>query len=75
MARYSDVKSGTGQPWFDGTTCLDADPQFINAITTPNDITLDGILDESFWSDAASVVVGLGSSTSKAVITHNGIIH
>lgn len=54
-----------GSEWGDAYRTLRlADPQFINAITTPNDITLDGILDESFWSDAASVVVGLGSNTS-----------
>lgn len=54
-----------GSEWGDAYRTLRlADPQFINAITTTNDITLDGILDEGFWSDAASVVVGLGSNTS-----------
>jgi len=58
-------KSWWGSEWGDVFRTLRlADPQFINAITTPNDITLDGILDESFWSGAESVVVGLGSNTS-----------
>ena len=29
---YSDVESGTGQPWFDAATCIDADPQFVNPL-------------------------------------------
>ena len=58
-------KSWWGSEWGDVFRTLRlADPQLINAITTPNDITLDGILDESFWSGAESVVVGLGSNTS-----------
>ncbi len=58
-------KSWWGSEWgSEFRTLRLADPQFINAITTPNDITLDGILNEGFWSDAASVVVGLGTNSS-----------
>lgn len=29
-ARFSDISSGPGQPWFDASTCLNADPVFAN---------------------------------------------
>jgi hypothetical protein len=58
-------KSWWGSEWGPEVRTLRlADPQVINAITTSNDITLDGILDEGFWSGADSVVVGVGSNTS-----------
>jgi hypothetical protein len=29
---YCDLAAGAGQPWFDPATCLEADPQFANAL-------------------------------------------
>ncbi len=58
-------KSWWGSEWgSEFRTLRLADPQVKNAYVTTNTITLDGKLDESFWTGAESVVVGLGSNTS-----------
>ncbi|MCJ7552816.1 MAG: T9SS type A sorting domain-containing protein [Ignavibacteriaceae bacterium] len=58
-------KSWWGSEWGgEFRTLRLADPQVKNAYVTTNTITLDGILDEGFWTDAESVVVGVGSNTS-----------
>lgn len=41
-----------------------ADPPSVIAHATADDITLDGSLNESFWNNALSVVVGKGSNRS-----------
>ena len=69
MDPYGEVgayfKSWWGSEW--GTeykTLKLGDPLTKNAISVSSDITLDGELTESFWADAASVVVGKGSAQS-----------
>ena len=69
MDPYGEVgayfKSWWGSEWGDVYKVLRlGDPLSKNAISTQDDITLDGSLDESFWADAASVIVGKGSAQS-----------
>ncbi len=58
-------KSWWGSEWGTDFRILRlADPQLINANKTTDNITLDGKLDETFWSGAEQVVIGVGSNLS-----------